>query len=293
MTDPTITPAGLRAWAQRQVGPIRAVRDVSHPRPGSRVWQLEIGDRPDVYLKVASGPVAYRRESFAYRHAVPALGAGAAPQLVESTAQHLGLLLTAIPGRPLATLDVPVAHRREAYRQAGALLARLHPAGELRGEHRREAEQALQRAALGAEKHLATAGERVSQAERSLVRRLAGELLRLGPVPLGFLHGDAWDRNLLWSHRAAWVDFERSRFGAIVQDFVPLYCGAWANDPGARAACLRGYGRELSAAEDHALLCLAALDAVSCLAWAPDHGDLQVADRGRRTLDRLMAGVGA
>ncbi|WP_331726739.1 aminoglycoside phosphotransferase family protein [Streptomyces sp. NBC_00280] len=289
MTDAAPPPPGLQAWAQRQVGPITAVRDVSHPRPGSRVWQLDLGGRPDVFLKAALGPVAYRRESFAYRHAVPALGPGAAPQLIESSAQHLGLLMTGIPGRPLAELDVPPAVRHEAYRQAGVLLARLHQAGELRGEHRTEAEESLRRTAHGAEKHLAAAGDRVSGAERRLVLRLAEELLVLGPVPLGFLHGDAWERNMLWSgRRSAWVDFERARFGAVVQDLVAMYCGAWSEEPGLRPAFFRGFGRELSAQEEHALTCLSALDAVSCLGWAPGQGDLQVAARGRRTLDRLM-----
>jgi hypothetical protein len=288
MTDATTLPADLRTWAQRQVGPIAAVRDVSHPRPSSRVWQLELAGRPDVVLKAAAGPVAYRRESFAYRHAVPALGPGGAPQLIESSAQCLGLLLTAIPGRPLADLDVPAALRYEAYRQGGVLLARLHSAGELRGEHRTEAEESLCRAAHGAEKHLAAVGNRVSGAERRLVLRLAEELLGLGPVPLGFLQGDAWERNMIWSGRTAWVDFERARFGAVVQDLVAMHCGAWSEEPGLRPAFLRGFGRELSPQEDHALICLSALDAVSCLAWAPRQGDLQVAARGRRTLDRLM-----
>ncbi|MFF3943038.1 phosphotransferase [Streptomyces phaeofaciens] len=290
MTSASLLPSGLRAWAQRQVGPITAVRDVSRLRPGSRVWELSLdGGRPGVFLKAASGVVAYQRESFAYRHAVPALGPQAAPQLVESSARHLALLLTAIPGRPLAALDVPRAARYEAYRQAGVLLGWLHAAGDLRGEHRVEAGEALQCAARGVEKRLTAAGDRVRAAERRLVLRLAGDLLRLGPLPLGFLHGDAWERNLIWSGRTGWVDFSRARFGACVQDFVPMYCTAWAEDPGLRAAVLRGYGRELSSEEEYALMCLSALDAVGCLAWGVPNGDHALVERGRAVLARLEA----
>ncbi|WP_328690165.1 hypothetical protein OHA74_13455 [Streptomyces phaeochromogenes] len=81
---------------------------------------------------------------------------------------------------------------------------------------------------------------------------------------------------------------KRARFGAVVQDLVAMYCGAWSEEPGLRPAFFRGFGRELSAQEEHALTCLSALDAVSCLGWAPGQGDLQAAARGRRTLDRLM-----
>ncbi|MET8583588.1 hypothetical protein ACF1A5_33730 [Streptomyces sp. NPDC014864] len=37
--------------------------------------------------------------------------------------------------------------------------------------------------------------------------------------------------------------------------------------------------------------CLAAIDAVSCLVWGPKLDDPHLTARGRRTLDRLMAGV--
>ncbi|MGI5192878.1 hypothetical protein ACQEVY_04365 [Streptomyces sp. CA-288835] len=47
----------------------------------------------------------------------------------------------------------------------------------------------------------------------------------------------------------------------------------------------------LSCEELHALKGPATLDAVTCLVWSPAHDDPEVTARGRRTLDRLMAGV--
>ncbi|MEU1098446.1 aminoglycoside phosphotransferase family protein, partial [Streptomyces sp. NPDC005877] len=91
--------------------------------------------------------------------------------------------------------------------------------------------------------------------------------------------------------QAGWIDFERSRAATAVQDFVLMACSTWTDRPDLRAACLQGYGRNLTLEEQHALRCLAAIDAVSCLVWGPKLDDPHVTARGRRTLDRLMAGV--
>ncbi|MPY62998.1 phosphotransferase enzyme family protein [Streptomyces spongiae] len=294
MTD-TNTPApALLAWADRTLGAQPSVRDVSHPRENSRVWQLALPGEVHFFLKISPRPLMYERETLALRHAAPALGAGHAPQLRASSAEHLALLLTAVPGRPLRQLTLTPAEEVRAHRQGGALLARLHAAGDLSGPWRAEAEQALQAAADGAERHLRLAGDRLTAPEQKLVRDLAEQLRILPPLPLAFIHGDARDRNLMWStglEQAGWIDFERSRFATAVQDFVLMACGTWADRPDLRAACFQGYGRDLTPEERHALSCLAALDAVSCLVRDPAHDDPEVTARGRRTLDRLMAGV--
>ncbi|MET7853293.1 aminoglycoside phosphotransferase family protein [Streptomyces avermitilis] len=293
MSDSRELPPTLRAWAEREVGHVGAVRDASYPREKSRVWELVRPDGCRFHLKVAPRPLMYERETFALRHAAPALGAGRAPQLRASSAEHLALLTTAVPGLPVNELPLTPAEEYEAHRQGGVLLARLHAAGELSGHRRTEAEQALHAAVDRADKHLDQAGDRLTAHERRLVRTLADQLRLVGPLPLAFIHGDAWPRNLLWSgaREAAWVDFDRSRFAPAVQEFVPSACGVWADRPALRTACLRGYGRDLTPEEQHALKCLAALDAVSRLTWGPDNNDPLVTARGRRTLDRLTAGV--
>jgi Ser/Thr protein kinase RdoA (MazF antagonist) len=77
------------------------------------------------------------------------------------------------------------------HRQAGAVLARLHAAGELTKTTRATAKASLQAAADGADKHLQRAGDRLSPAEQKTVRGFAEELRTVGRVPLGFIHGDA------------------------------------------------------------------------------------------------------
>lgn len=292
MSGTKTLPTALRGWAEREIGGVAEVRDASHPRAGSRVWELVRADGCRFYLKVSPTARAYERETFALRHAAPALGAGRAPQLRASSAERLALLTTAVPGRPVQGLPLTPAQEYAAHRQSGMLLARLHAAGDLTGRRRAEAEDALDAAAEGADRHLAEAGDRLTEAQRTLVRHLADQLRRVGPLPLGFIHGDAWPRNLIWSGRhAAWVDFERSRFAPVVQEFVASACGVWADRPRLRTACFNGYGRELTPEEHHVLKCLAGLDAVSALVWGEAHDDPHVAARGRRTLDRLMTGV--
>ncbi|WP_395577238.1 phosphotransferase enzyme family protein [Streptomyces sp. BK79] len=294
MTNPSTPPPALLAWASRVLGARPRVQEVSSPREASRVWQLVLPGPVRFYLKISPKAVMYERETFALRSAAPALGAGGAPQLRASSAHHLALLLTAVAGWPLNELMLAPSEEARAYRQAGALLARLHAVGDLSGPRRAEAERALQSAADGADGHLARAGDRLSAPERKLVRDLAEQLRTLPPLPLAFIHGDAWDRNILWSkdlQQTGWIDFERSRPATAVQDFVLMACSTWVDRPDLRAACLQGYGRNLTPQEQHAVTCLAALDAVSCLVWGPKLGDPGVTARGRRTLDRLMAGV--
>ncbi|MFJ9179383.1 phosphotransferase enzyme family protein [Streptomyces sp. NPDC102360] len=294
MTNSTTPSPALLAWACRALGARPAVTDVSHPRENSRVWRLDLPGSLCFYLKVSPKAVMYERETLALRSAAPALGAGGAPQLRASSAEDLALLLTAVPGRPLNEQALTPVEEAHAHRQAGALLARLHAAGDLSGPRRIEAEQALQAAGDGAEGHLAQAGDRLTMSEQKLVRELAEQLRLLPPLPIAYIHGDAWDRNLMWStalQQAGWIDFERSRAATAVQDFVLPACSTWTDRPDLRAACLQGYGRNLTAEEQHALTCLAAIDAVSCLVWGPRFGDPHVTARGRRTLDRLLAGV--
>lgn len=282
-------PAALRHGAEQRIGPVVSIRDASHNWDRSRVWDLEGERGVHHYLKVSPSVKFFTRESRAYRHIVPALGHTQAPHLIDSRAQDLALLLTAVPGAPAKELGLDVAEWRTVHQQAGALCARLHEAGALDRGDRMEAEASLAAAADGAEKYLARAGDRLNQDEQQLIRDHAARLRRAGPVPIGYIHGDNQPRNWLWSTRGlALVDFERSRPAARVQDFVILATTQWAGHPDREKAFLHSYGRELSDAERHALRCLTALDAVNCLVWGPDNGDAEVTARGRRTLDRLM-----
>lgn len=282
-------PATVQRWAEQRTGPVATVRDASHDWHRSRVWELTGPGGDRWYVKVSPSVKFFTRETRAYRDVVPALGHGRAPQLLDSRPDDLALLLTAAPGTPSPGLGLSSVVWRAVHSQAGMLCARLHEAGAPDRDDRAEAEASLAAAADGAEKYLGRAGGRLDTSEQQLVRDYAAQLRRVGPVPLGCIHGDNQPRNWLWSGEGlALVDFERSRPAARVQDFVILAVTEWLDHPDRERAFLRSYGRELTESERHALRCLSALDAVNCLAWGPDNDHPEVTARGRRTLDRLM-----
>ncbi|MEV6422770.1 phosphotransferase [Streptomyces sp. NPDC051662] len=300
-------PPSLRVWAERVVGPLSAVLDASHPRETSRVWDVTGSRDRRFFIKQSASAALYERETFGYQSAVPALGFGRAPRLVETDPRQLALLLTAVPGTPVSRLALPGPERRSAHRQFGALLRRLHGTDKMPGAGRREARAALERLADDAEHHLARARDLMSESRRALVRRSADHVRKLTDLLApAHIHGDAQERNALWTGPAvpgqrtstreapgqlAVIDFERSRYAPAVQDFVRLACGPWQDRDDLRAAFFHGYGRPLTDAERQALPCLAALDAASCLAYGPDHGEHDVTARGLRTLARLESGA--
>ncbi|WP_239015677.1 aminoglycoside phosphotransferase [Streptomyces sp. CdTB01] len=167
-----------------------AVRDASHDWHRSRVWELEVTGGAHRYVKVSPSVKFFTRETRAYHHVVPALGHSRAPQLLDSRADDLALLLTAAPGAPAPGLGLTSDEWRAVHAQAGMLCARLHEAGELGLDDRAEAEGSLEAAADGAEKYLARAGGRLTGGEQQLVRDYAAQLRRVGQVPLGYIHGD-------------------------------------------------------------------------------------------------------
>lgn len=282
-------PATVQRWAEQRIGPVVAVRDASHDWYRSKVWELEGSGAPHWYVKVSPSEKFFTRETRAYRHIVPVLGHSRAPDLVDSRAEDLVLLLTAVPGAPAPGLALTTGEWRAVHRQAGVLCARLHEAGELDRSDRTEAEASLNVAAEGAEKYLARTGARLTPDEQQMIRDHAAQLRRVGPVPVGYIHGDNQPRNWLVPPAGlALVDFEHTRPAARVQDLVILAVTEWLDHPDREKAFFQGYGRDLTCAERHALRCLTALDAVNCLAWGLDNNHPEVTGRGRRTLDRLM-----
>ncbi|MCQ9179260.1 aminoglycoside phosphotransferase family protein [Streptomyces sp. IBSBF 2953] len=183
-------PPALLEWAQSTVGQIRSVRDVSHKRINSRVWELTCS-AGRVFVKVAPNPTFFSRETRALREVTPGLEPGTAPLLLTADPQQLALLVSSVPGQPPKSLSLTPADQRGLHRKAGSWLQRFHggPA-DLTTNHHAAAAAEVTRAATGAEKHLQQAGDLISPEERRTVRWHAAELGRTGTLPVGFIHGD-------------------------------------------------------------------------------------------------------
>ncbi|GAB2992506.1 hypothetical protein GCM10023080_067990 [Streptomyces pseudoechinosporeus] len=289
-------PPALLQWAQSIVGPVHPVRDVSHDRGNSRVWQLTCAVGV-VFAKLAPSPKAFTRDTRALREVAPGMEAGTTPLLLASNPLQQALLLSPVPGHMVKSLSLTPAAQRMLHRQAGIWLRRFHGgAGELSAQDRADAAAEVARAAAGAEKHLDRAGALIGPQERRTVRWHAAALGRLGPLPAGYIHGDFQERNWLLDGALpacgfGAVDLERARPHTVVADLVPLACGSWIGRPDLQEAFWDGYGRVLSDEEQWALRCLCALDAASAISWGVPNGDLQIVERGRATLARLEVQV--
>ncbi|MGW3466422.1 phosphotransferase, partial [Streptomyces olivaceoviridis] len=225
-------PTTVQRWAEQRTGPVVAVRDASHDWHRSQVWELTGEGGARWYVKVSPSVRFFTRETRAYRGIVPALGHSRAPHLLDSRAEDLTLLLTVAPGAPAPGMGLTAVEWRAVHAQAGMLCARFHEAGALDPRDRVEAEASLAATADGAEKYLGRAGDRLTGGEQQLVRDYAARLRRVGPVPLGYIHGDNQPRNWLWSEAGlALVDFERTRPAARVQDLVILAVTEWLDHP--------------------------------------------------------------
>lgn len=286
-----IPPALLR-WAQNVVGPVHRVRDVSHDRTNSCVWDLSCA-AGRVFAKVAPSAASFARDTRALREVAPGMDPGTAPLLLAADPLQQALLLTPVPGRTAKVLSLTRAEQRALHRQAGRWLRRFHGGTwELSAQDHADAAAEVARAAAGADNHLGRAGALIAPEGHRTVQWHATALGRLGPLPVGFIHGDYQERNWLLDADAlargfGAVDLERARPHAAVADLVPLACGSWVGRPDLQEAFLDGYGRALTAEEQWALRCLCALDAASAISWGAPHGDLEIVARGRATLARL------
>jgi Ser/Thr protein kinase RdoA (MazF antagonist) len=290
MIDRKLLSAPLRAWADNILGPLAAVRPLPPGAAPTTVWCLVRGsDNARFHLKTAPSAGAFTRETFAYRHAVPALGPGSAPRLVATSARHLALILTALPGTPLPRARLTEAAQKTVHWRAGMLVAELHQAGRPTTAARREASALLSRLADASTRHIGAAGDQLSAEDRKFVTMLADHLRVLDRLPLGFIHGRGIEAGLRWSgtSRPALQDFDRSRFAPVVVDFVHLAYGLWADRPRVRTAFFDGYGRTLGAEERQALHCLTGLHAVRSLAEGPARADREAVETARTVLDRL------
>ncbi|GAA0905940.1 phosphotransferase enzyme family protein [Virgisporangium aurantiacum] len=192
----------------------------------------------EVIVKLHRGHERHRQEVHAYRHWTPALR-GRTPRLIASTENPPAIVITALPGRPLAEACLSPQREVEAHRQAGELLRQLHAAGPSRTQpdmttwlvERGEYWLALGRAIIPANR----------QAE---IRAHLTALSDLGPIPAVPCHLDYMPRNLLAepSGQVAVIDFEHARYDLAARDLVRLATRTWPSRPDLEHAFLVGYG---------------------------------------------------
>jgi aminoglycoside phosphotransferase (APT) family kinase protein len=224
----------------------------------------------------------FRAETAGLRWAA-ALGPGRAPRLLAADRSRRAVIMTLLPGRTLLTADLSTADQREAYRQAGLILALLHTAVPATADTR-EVGRLLRKA----DQLLEQARDQLTAGEHAQVREQARQLRELAPqLPAVSTHGDFQPRNLLWdpvARHLAVIDFEKAAPAAAVRDLMRRESGPLRGREDLREAFYHGFGRALSRAEHAALAARAVLAGLADLAWGTANGDAAMADRGRRML---------
>ncbi|MGW2472664.1 phosphotransferase [Streptomyces sp. NPDC001665] len=271
----------VRAFAERAVGRISHWADVSWTREESRVWRAYGAEGGTWYVKVHQNERFHRREVTALRGWVTGLGE-AAPRLVAADDTLRAVVLTAVGGRSLHGAVLAPEQERKVFQRIGQLASAIHnSSGPRRPDAGVPPVGKLERHLDGARPHLVDGDE-------EFVRTTVARAAALPAVPT---HGDFQLRNLRWDEGTGTlyvIDFERSEDGPAIRDFVRL-SDSWHGRPDLLAAVMDGYGRPLTRDEKAQIAVLAALDAVSGIAYGTAHGDPELVERGRRTLARLRS----
>ncbi|UQU68486.1 aminoglycoside phosphotransferase family protein [Couchioplanes caeruleus] len=212
----------------------------------------------EVIAKLHRGLDRHQQEIHAYTHWTAVLH-GRAPQLLAVSDDPPAIVISALPGRPLADTPLPASLETEAHRQAGAILHALHHAApattepDMTGWLAERGEYWLAQA-----QHLLPA-DRCAE-----IRGHMHALRDLGPIPAVPCHLDYTPRNLLCSitdaaqpvrngddgsdpHTSAEVnvatfDFEHARYDLAARDLVRVATRVWKNRPDLEEAFLQGYG---------------------------------------------------
>jgi hypothetical protein len=195
----------------------------------------------EVIVKRHRGRERHDQEVHAYRQWTPVLLCRA-PQLLAVSDDPPAIVLTALPGRPLADSRPDPGGEAEAHKQAGELLRLLHHAAPSRSEP----DMTVWLAERG-EQWLTLAAMVLPARRRAEIREHLRALAEVEPVSAVPCHLDFTPRNLLYSEvpdpRIAVIDFEHARYDLAARDLVRLATRIWRTRPDLEAAFLGGYGR--------------------------------------------------
>ncbi|MGW4463005.1 phosphotransferase enzyme family protein [Micromonospora sp. NPDC004704] len=228
---------------------------------GTHLLRAKTEDHGGVIVKVHRAQERHVQEVHAYRTWTPALGERA-PRLLATNGDPPAIVVTTVPGIPLAQRQLDRAGEQDAYQQAGHLLRKLHGAGAPRWEPDWAAWLADR-----AEYWIHQAGDRISRTYRNDVRAHMRALRDLAPLPTVPCHLDFMPRNLMHADDGTLrlIDFEHSRYDLAARDLVRLATRIWIDRPDLQKSFVSGYG-DLTATDIEVIDHCGTLDALTTLA---------------------------
>lgn len=283
----TAIPHDVGEWFTAVVGRVEQVRDVSWPKPQSRVWMVSTRCG-DVFLKVSPSDAAFQRETDAltkFHQDAPF----EFPHLIGSHANLRAIILSKVDG-DLVRVPIPAPEKARIsriYEQAGMAARWLHNSTPVAADGIAKARR-MHYVLDKADERQKVGAAALDRDDRGVLKTAREVFMASAPsAGLGVIHGDFQPRNWLWDTRHSrfgLIDFETMTVGFVIEDLGWMFATQWHANPRLRASFLSGYGGALRK-EDELLLCAnTALGALEHVADGIKFGaDIKV-ENGRKAI---------
>ena len=275
---------GVLEFARQFAPDITHIRFCGWDHAESGVWELST-KTGRVFLKKHRQARKFEQELHAYQAWTPHLPP-LTPKLLAHQRETQTLLLSAVPGELVERMKLSAREENDLHRQAGAFLRRLHDVPFEDADSLTLAEALKKRAEAWAARAQGVLPPEDIAWVRARVAEALPLLEGLTRVPC---HRDYTARNWLAEGGTLHIiDFEHARPDLWFLDLERLWSDLWPERPDLRTAFLNGYGRDLTEEEGILERC-AALNALSTIIWARDHGDVEFEKQGWRRLAWLKS----
>jgi Ser/Thr protein kinase RdoA (MazF antagonist) len=293
----------LTTWcAATTGGQCRVISDQA--RFHGRTQVLRMDTRIGIcYVKIHRDRAAWENEAHGYGRWAPAFGSQAPRLLGARETPPYALLLSELPGRPMAEVSLSADQELAVWRQAGQALRRLHdrPAGSHFGPSRRNGsplDRPINNAIIYIGQELAEGRQKgvaagwLNETELAVTGAALERLVAFReelPVPC---HRDYGPANWLIAPDGTWagvIDFEFSRWGVRVADFSRYPDWEWIRRPELIDALMAGYGRALTSQEQEQRLVARVRYALSAIVWGQANAYYGFVQEGRDALRHLAS----
>jgi len=299
-SNPTMDKA--LAWAASVVGPVEVMSDQSKEHGGHESSTCRLHTPAGFcYLKVHQTTSHWNNEVYAYERWAPAFGNFAPKLIAVRDEEPLALIINELPGQIVEDMQLPVSQEHSIWRAAGAALVALHNlgTGDSFGTCLRDgtfAEECIRDAKDYVSKRFrsqieqAIRGGYVNNDELATIRAAYESIPAFEGEPPIPCHRDYCTANWLVGEDGNWagvIDFEFAHWDMRVADFSRDPQWSWYRRPDLLEAFLDGYGRSLTAIENHQLLVAHAEYALGAILWGRDNAFYGFEREGRDALIHL------
>ncbi len=290
----------LKRWCSEALGPCAFVSDDVRIHGRSCVYRIQASNG-FYYVKVHQDELVWAREVHGYEQWAQPFGAHC-PQLVAVHDEApYALLVSELPGQPLAGLALSREKEQQVWQSAGAALAQLHEltTGEYFGPCDREGAPVGRQISDAVEyvdsefDMLTDSGLRggfLSTEELAVVRRARGLVSAFAGESAVPCHRDYGPDNWLVLESGEWsgvIDFELAYWDPRAADFSRYPNWEWMHRPELLESFFAGYGHSLTPKEEQQCLVLRTQYALGAIVWGRENSFFGFEAEGRQALSYL------